>query len=140
MTARASACPLPLAAGELRRPLARLLGQPDPGQELAQVVPALGLPSGDGERQQDVLRKRQVVQELRVLVHHADPPPRQRHRVAVHPPRVAPPKEHLALARRKLAVAEPQERGLARPRRPGEEMERAGRQRHRQPWKSVRPP
>jgi hypothetical protein len=99
-------------------------GEARPAEEVGHVLPpGRVVPAADGEGERHVFGERQVVEELAVLMHHADPLPRGGHAVPVDPARVLAEDVEAARGRLEREVAEPEERGLARPRRPREEVE-----------------
>lgn len=107
-----------------------LVRQPDPGQKLVKLGRVRGA-VGHGQRQGHVLGQRQVVEELAVLVDHADAAPEARNVVAAHCGEVLSEQRDAARHGRKLAVAELEEGRLARPGGPGEKVERPRRERKR---------
>ena len=121
--------PLLLAAGQFRRPRARLLRQPHPAQHLAHVGADLAFrPAGDAQRQRHVVERRQVRQQAEVLEHHADAPAQPRQQPALGGLDVGAEQRQPAAGRPDRQVHQPQQAGLAGARRPEQPAERAVRQ------------
>ncbi len=97
----------------------------DPAQQIVDVVFRHGA-ARDGQRQGDVLGDVEVIEKLLVLVDDPDPPPHHRHVIARKRAGVLPEQRDPSLLRNQVAVAQPQERRLARARRASQKVKRSG--------------
>ena len=115
-----------LAAGQRGRKGVNLVGEPDPGEQLGDVLVDLVLAlATDLQRQRDVLERGQMVEQAEILEHHADSPAHEGGLAARERRHVAPEQRGAAAARPARQVHQLEQRGLAGAARPGQEMKRA---------------
>ena len=132
MTARAIAircCSPPDSVGGLAsaRP-----SEPDPGQHLAHRRRDLALGHArHPQRQRDIVVGAQVREQAEILEHHPDPAAEARQALARERHRILAEQAGSAAGRALRQIQQLQQRGLARPRCPGQEIERARLERER---------
>ena len=118
-----------LAARQRRRPGAGAVGEPDPGQHLAHRPLDLGLVMpGDAQRKRDIVERRQMADQPEVLEDHADPAAEGGQRLARRVAQFLAEQADPAARRALGEVEQFEQRGLARARRAGEEIEAAAAQ------------
>ena len=118
--------PLLLPARQGRRTGARPVGQSDPGQHLAnRSLDLFFAGAGDPQRKRDIVEGRQVADQAEVLEHHADSAAEGRQSVALRPAQLRAEQVDPPSGRALCEVEKPEQRGLARAGRAGEEIEAA---------------
>ena len=113
-----------LAARQRRRARAGAVGEPDPGEHLAHraLDLVLAMP-GDAQRQRDIVERRQMADEAEILEHHADAAAEGGQQVARGVGQFLAEQADPAARRALREVEQFEQRGLARARRAGEEIE-----------------
>ncbi len=95
--------------------------EPDPGQQFPDIAGVIGLvPSGQAQRQSDIFKCREMVQQAEILKHHADSPADGRKIAAPGGGHVLPEQGDQAPAGRLGDVNQLQKRGFARARQAGQ--------------------
>src|SRR5262245_55016834 len=119
-----------LATGERRRLVLQALTQTDPGEELFDIVAVIrNASSCEPQGQRDILERGKVIEQAKLLEHHADAAAQLRQVVAFEQAQIVAEKRDHA-ARGSLGKQdELEQRRLSRAGRASEECERAGFQR-----------
>src|SRR5215470_6792937 len=117
-----------LAAREHRRPRPHMFPEPDPAQQLGDlVVVTLLVAADDAQRQRNIVESSEMVEEPEVLEHHPDPPPQHGERIGAQGGGVVIEQRDQSPGRLERQKQKAQQRTLAGAGGTAEKLERARR-------------